>query len=71
MSISYSQKDIMVYELHWDITQDGMQLYSWMTNTEQQRWEVNFYGEHKKLLKIFNELNYKMFMGKVIFDPFD
>jgi len=36
MSITYSQKDIMVYELHWDVSNDGVNLFSWMTNTDQE-----------------------------------
>ena len=35
MCITYSSKDIMVYELHWDTSIDGIHLYSWLTNTDQ------------------------------------
>lgn len=65
MSISYTQKDIMVYELHWEIFRDQVYLYSWATNTNQEQWEVHFLGKHRKLLKIFNNHNHKMAIGKI------
>ena len=58
----------MVYELNWDISTHGVTLYSWMTNNKGDRWEVSFHGDHRKLLKIMNELNQKVFMGKFVYN---
>ena len=71
MSISYSTRDIMFYELHWDIAQDSIHLETWMNNEKLEAWEIEFFGQHKKLVKVLNEFNTKVFMGKLMWDPKD
>ena len=61
----------MTYELHWVLSSDSIQLFSMMTNSNQELWKVNFEDEHRVLVSTFNKLQSKFFVGKLIYDPVD
>lgn len=68
MSISYSTRDIMYYDLFWDVSNSGVTMNTWMLNEQQIPWEFDFFGKHWKVLKMINDFNARIYMGRLIYD---
>lgn len=68
MSISYSPRDLMFYELNWNVSNEGILLSATMTNELQIPWNIEFTGKHKKLIKSINSKNQELYYGKLCYN---